>query len=62
MDALGLTLDMIASAIIGAVERDRLESTIGEFEKTLEGFVPASWEFIRNLHLVNAWIEIALED
>ena len=55
---LFLGADMIAGAIIGAVERDKLNDTIKEFEHVLETFEPASKKFQKQiLHVL-----VVLED
>ena len=55
-------IDMIASAILGAIERDRLEHTINELETNLQSFEPASRVFTGNIYKVKAYIEVIFED
>ena len=59
---LTMGVDMIASAIIGAVERDKLEDTIEQLEKAMEGFEPASKEYTKTIMTVQVRLEILLED
>ncbi|KAL1273537.1 hypothetical protein QQF64_026351 [Cirrhinus molitorella] len=42
---LGLVVDLIISAIAGAVERDKLEAALAEYDKVLKTFRPASKEY-----------------
>ena len=53
-----LGVDMIAGAIFGAVERDKLEHTISELEDILEEFEPASKKFQRSI----LYVVIKVED
>jgi len=55
-------VDMIASAIIGTVERDKLEDTIKQLEEAMEGFEPASKEYTKTIMTVQVRLEILLED
>ena len=45
LGVLWLGVDMIVSAITGAVERDKLEDTIAELEEALDVFKPAAKEY-----------------
>lgn len=55
---LVLGIDMIASAIIGAIEHSKLEEAINQFEIALETFEPASKEYTKTVTRE----EIRLED
>ncbi|XP_065429704.1 single-pass membrane and coiled-coil domain-containing protein 3-like [Chrysemys picta bellii] len=44
---LGVGVDLILSAILGAVERDRLEAKIQELEKLVSEFKPASKDYYK---------------
>ena len=57
-----LGLDMIASAILGAIEKNQLEKTIDELETNLKTFEPASHDFTANIYKVKAYIEVLIED
>ena len=57
-----LGIDMIASAIIGAVERGKLEDAIDQFETALATFEPASKEYTKTVTRVEIRLEILLED
>ena len=59
---LTLGIDMIASAIIGAVERDKLEDAINQLETAMEGFEPASKEYTKTIVGVQVRLEILLDD
>uniref|UniRef100_A0A8C8REP0 Single-pass membrane protein with coiled-coil domains 3 n=1 Tax=Pelusios castaneus TaxID=367368 RepID=A0A8C8REP0_9SAUR len=47
--AAGLTIELILSAIIGAIERDQLEKAIQELEGHLKEFKPASKEYYETI-------------
>ena len=59
---LMLGVDMIAGAIIGAIERNKLEETIRELENVLETFEPASDKFQRDIMYVQISLECHVED
>ncbi|XP_065429707.1 single-pass membrane and coiled-coil domain-containing protein 3-like [Chrysemys picta bellii] len=46
---LGVGVDLILSAILGAVERDQLEAKIQELEKLVSEFKPASHEYNKTI-------------
>lgn len=56
---IALGIDMIVSAIIGAVERDKLEDAITEFETAFKTFEPASKSYTRAIIMVEVRLEIA---
>ncbi|KAK1138226.1 single-pass membrane and coiled-coil domain-containing protein 3-like [Acipenser oxyrinchus oxyrinchus] len=51
-----LGVDMIASAILGAIERDHLEKVIEEYNLALLDFKPASEEY--QDHIFEVWAEV----
>ena len=59
---LMLGVDMIAGAIIGAIERKKLEEAIRELENVLETFEPASNKFQRDIMYVKLSLECHVED
>ena len=62
LGVLTLGIDMIASAIIGAVERDKLDDAIDELEDALKTFEPASKEYTKTIVRVEVILEIKLGD
>ena len=60
LGVLTMGVDMIASAIIGAVERDKLEDAIDQLEEAMEGFEPASKEYSKTILRVQVELEIIL--
>nr|XP_023970234.1 single-pass membrane and coiled-coil domain-containing protein 3-like [Chrysemys picta bellii] len=46
---LGVSIDLILSAILGAVERDKLEEEIRELEKLVSKLKPASQEYYKTI-------------
>ena len=62
LGVLTLGIDMIASAIIGAVERDKLEAAIDELETAVETFDPASKEYTKTITRVEIYLEMYLGD
>ena len=57
LGVLTMGVDMIAGAIVGAIERDKLESQIDDLEKALEKFEPASKEFQKKITYVLLSVE-----
>ena len=58
---LTMGLDMVASAIIGAVERNKLEAAVDELEAANKDFEPASKEYSRTIMEVELRLEIHFE-
>ena len=56
LGVLTLGLDMIASAIIGAVEREKLDTAIAQLEEAMEHFDPASKDYNRNCTRVDVMV------
>ena len=56
LGVLTLGLDMIASAIIGAVEREKLDTAISQLEEAMEHFDPASKDYNRNCTRVDVMV------
>ncbi|XP_041087640.1 single-pass membrane and coiled-coil domain-containing protein 3-like [Polyodon spathula] len=54
---LGLGIDMIASAILGVIERGNLERVIQEYKEGLEDFKPASQQYQDNITDVLATVK-----
>ena len=52
-----LGIDMIISAILGSIERDRLEETIEELEAAIEKFEPASYEYSKQIMRIQIQLE-----
>ena len=50
--ALAVAVDMIISAILGAIERKKLETAIAELETTLESFEPATRNYTQTIYEV----------
>lgn len=59
---IALGIDMIASAIIGAIEKDKLDDAISDLEKALEKFDPASKLYTKTITKVEIRLEIYFED
>ena len=57
---LALGIDAIASAIIGAIERDKLEDTIDDLQEALDEFQPASKEYYASILKVEILMETHL--
>ena len=57
LGVLGLGVDMIASAIIGAVERKKLQDALNTIEPVANEFVPASRQYYRAIIRVSIKIE-----
>ena len=57
-----LGIDMVASAIIGAVERSKLQDAIEQLETALNEFEPASKEYSEKIVDVKVRLEILLEN
>jgi len=57
---LAMDCNIIASAIIGSVERNNLENAIDHLEKVMEGFEPASKEYSKTFMAVQVQLEILL--
>ncbi|XP_069495787.1 single-pass membrane and coiled-coil domain-containing protein 3 [Ambystoma mexicanum] len=55
--ALGLGIDVIIGAILGAVERDQLEASIKEYESCLDQFKPASVTYQQAIRDVTSQLE-----
>ncbi|XP_078526201.1 single-pass membrane and coiled-coil domain-containing protein 3 [Lissotriton helveticus] len=55
--ALGLGMDVIVGAILGAVERDQLEASIKEYESYLDEFKPASETYQSAIRSVTLQLE-----
>ena len=62
LGVLTLGIDMIASAIIGAVERSKLEAAIDELETAVNTFDPASKEYTKTITRVEIMLEMMLGD
>ena len=62
LGVLTLGIDMIASAIIGAIERNKLEAAIDELETAVNTFDPASKEYTKTVTRVEVTLEIMLGD
>ena len=56
--ATGIVFDMIFSAIYGAIERDKLENTIADLDKTLATFEPATRKYTMTIFEVLAQLNI----
>ena len=54
---LGLGLDAIIGAILGAIERDKLNDAIDDLEKVLEKFKPAAEAYNHSIVKVEVFIE-----
>ena len=61
LGVLTLGIDMIASAIMGAVEKDKLEDAIDDLEKAVETFRPASKQYTKNIIRAQVTLELELE-
>ena len=59
---LAMGADMIISAIVGSIERDRLNDTIDELVAALKTFQPASVNYSKNIYKVIACIEFEMDD
>lgn len=59
--ALIVGVDMLFSAIFGAIERDRLNEAIDDLKANLKTFEPASVGYTKNIHKVIAYIEITTQ-
>ena len=59
---LTLGLDMIASAIIGAIEREKLDEAIDQLEEAVEEFDPTSKEYTKTILRVEVTIKVYFED
>ncbi|XP_066566310.1 single-pass membrane and coiled-coil domain-containing protein 3-like [Amia ocellicauda] len=57
LGVLGLGVDMVASAILGAIERENLERVIQEYSEALEEFRPASEQYLENIGNVIARVQ-----
>ena len=57
LGVLGLGVDMIASAIIGAVERSKLQDALDTIEPVANEFVPASRKYYRAIIRVSIKLE-----
>ncbi|XP_006629387.1 single-pass membrane and coiled-coil domain-containing protein 3 [Lepisosteus oculatus] len=57
LGVLGLGVDMLVSAILGAVERDNLERVIQEYREALADFRPASEQYQANITDVIATVK-----
>ena len=62
LGVLVLGIDMIASAIIGAVERSKLEAAIDELDTAVNTFDPASKEYTKTITRVEIMLEMMLGD
>lgn len=60
--ALFIGVDMVISAILGARERDQLDSTIAEYEKCLDEFKPASRQYQTQIQRVMFLVEEKLQE
>ena len=58
LGVLVLGIDMIASAIIGAIERDKLEDAIDELETAVETFDKPSKEYTKTITRVEIYLEV----
>jgi hypothetical protein len=58
---LALGADAIISAILGAIERDKLNDAIDELQKVLDEFKPASQKYNRSILKVRVRMEILLK-
>ena len=58
---IGLAVDMIVSAIIGSIERSKLEQSITELEEAKNKFEPATREYTMAIYKVIARLEIMFE-
>ena len=58
---LTMGLDMIAGAIVGAVEKNKLEAAIDELEVAEKNFVPASQDYYRTIIQVQERLGILIE-
>ena len=58
---LAVGLDAIVSAIIGAIERGRLNDAIDELQKAADEFIPASQTYNRSIVRVRVRMEILLK-
>ena len=59
---LTLGIDMIASAIIGAIEKDKLNDAIDGLKTAMDTFEPASKEYTKTITKVDVRLEIYFED
>ena len=50
--ALAVVVDVVISAILGAIERNKLEAAIAEMDKALETFEPATREYTHAIYEV----------
>jgi len=57
LQVLIMGLDMIASAIIGAVEKNKLEDAIDQLEKVMKEFEPASKEYTKTIMRIQMRLE-----
>lgn len=57
----GLAIDMIVSAILGAVEKAELEKAVEEYANAVEAFKPAADEFYDNISMVRAMIKLHIK-
>ena len=60
LGVLALGVDVILSAILGRVEKDKLNDAIDDLQKTLDDFEPASREYNRTITRVEIYMEIYL--
>ena len=62
LGVLVMGIDMIASAIIGSIEEDKLEDAVDDLEKALETFEPASKEYTKTITRVEIYLEMMIGD
>jgi len=58
LGVLAMGIDMIASAIIGAVERSKLEDAINSLQSAFDSFDPATRTYTKTIYKVEAQIDV----
>lgn len=58
---LALGIDAIVSAILGRIEKDKLEDTIDDLQKSLDQFKPASQDYYGTITRTEIYMEIYLD-
>ena len=54
----GIAVDVIIGSILGAVERDQLESALKSLQSQVEEFIPASEEYTDSIYQGMAQVKI----